>query len=65
MIFSLFAFFCQLINQTQPFNSLYHLKESAYQKANLVFMHLNPPINVFSNTLACSTSLGRAIKHLL
>ena len=34
-------------------------------KANLVFRQLNPPISIFSKTVTCSATVGRAIKRLL
>ena len=34
-------------------------------KASLVLTQLEPPISVFSNTLTCLVSVGRAIQHLL
>ena len=34
-------------------------------KTRHVFKQLRPPIKVLSNTLTCSASVGRAIKHLL
>ena len=53
------------INKSNKTSFSLSFKRICESKANLVFTLLNPPIIIFSNTLRCSTSVGRAIKHLL
>ena len=64
MRFFSFVFYHRCINQIKLFHFCYHWSISVW-KASLVFTQLKPPIIVFSNTLTCSASVGRAIQHLL
>ena len=63
---NLFVCFLSSINKSSiTFSFLFLSINTSVSKASLVFMQLNPPINVFSNTLTCSALVGRAIQHLL
>ena len=47
------------------FSFLLLLSYISVSKASLVFTQLKLPISVFSNTLTCSASAGKAMHHLL
>ena len=62
----LFVCFLSSINKSNiTFSFLFLSINTSVSKASHVFMQLNPPINVFSNTLTCSALVRRAIQHLL
>ena len=62
----LFVCFLSSINKSNiTFSFLFLSINTSVSKASHAFMQLNPPINVFSNTLTCSALVGRAIQHLL
>ena len=64
-IFFLSASVRQFLNQILLFIFFLLDKRIYVSKAGLVFIQLNQPINVFSNILTCSASVGRVIRHLL
>ena len=59
------CFLPYIVKSNITFSFLFSSINTSVSKASLVFTQLNPPISVFSNTLTCSASVGRAIQHLL
>ena len=57
------TFLPSILKSNNTFSFLLSSKISE-SKASLVLTQLKPPINVFSNTLTCSASVGSAIQHL-
>ena len=58
----MFVFYHQCLNQIKLFLFFYRQVVFLCQKQALT--QLKPPINVFSNNLACSALVGNAIPHL-
>ena len=61
----LICLFPSIVTSISAFSVFGSFASMPVSKASLVFTQLKPPIRVFSKTLINSSSIGRAIQHLL
>ena len=65
ILFIFFTLFIFKSNINSYLSTLPFRRRICESKVKRLFTQLKPPIKVFSKTLTCSASVGRAIKHLL